>query len=133
MLVHPGTNYIPDLSEGVRADEVFLGTAFLATARRRGFAEDYWAEVVRATGARLVIPIHSDNFMRPFSDPVRPLVRGSHERAMQLLRSFACRDGIELVTMQAFEPLDLRAAPERLQPVGPSRRGSECPAQPPAR
>ena len=31
----------------------------------RSFATDYWQQVVKKTGAKLVIPVHWDDFERP--------------------------------------------------------------------
>jgi len=36
---------------------------------------DYYAELLRAVRPRLVIPIHWDDFLRPLSKPLRPMLR----------------------------------------------------------
>jgi len=52
----------------VRADVILLGIGALGT-RDEAYREAYWRETVEAVGARRVIPIHYDDFTRPFEDP----------------------------------------------------------------
>lgn len=111
LLVHPVANFLPGTYRDVRADIVFLAVGQLGR-RDRAFAENYWCEVVRETRARLVIPVHWDEFTRPLdaglTPPPSPLDRV--ERAMTWVRAMAGRDGIALAMMPVREPVDLRAA-----------------------
>ncbi len=69
-LIRPSFNYIPGQLDGIRADVLFLGVAGLAKADRA--AEDaFFAETVEKTGAKLVIPLHWDNFFSRLDRPVR--------------------------------------------------------------
>ena len=52
-------------------------------AQSPDFVERYWHETVEATGAKLVIPIHWDDFLRPVDAPQRPL---SREHLLQATR-----------------------------------------------
>lgn len=72
MLVKASTNYIEGALNAYPCNIIFLGTAMLGTFQPE-FAEKYYQETVIATGARRVIPIHWDNFMRPLSKPFHAL------------------------------------------------------------
>lgn len=111
VLVHASTNFRPGLYRGVRADVVFLGVAVLGKQSAE-FAEDYWREVVKATGARLVIPIHWDDFTLPLEAPLKPmpLLMDRFERGMASVRRMAVRDGVAVNMMPLFEPVDLLVA-----------------------
>jgi L-ascorbate metabolism protein UlaG (beta-lactamase superfamily) len=71
LLHHGSAGCYPPALVGVRADVVLLGLA-----GRRDTAR-YLREVVGAVGARLVIPLHYDNFFEPLDEPLRllPTVR----------------------------------------------------------
>ncbi len=64
-LVQASAGVIPASLRNINADVVFLGTGMLETMGR-DYAEDYWLETVTATGASLVVPIHFDDYTRPF-------------------------------------------------------------------
>ena len=111
VLIHPSANFIPGFLSGERADIVFLGIGTLGK-RRETFIRDYWREVVEATRAKLVIPIHWDNFFKPLDEPLEPspppfdLV----DRAMRALRELAEPDGVVVRTLAAFETIDLSSS-----------------------
>jgi L-ascorbate metabolism protein UlaG (beta-lactamase superfamily) len=65
-LVQGSAGFVAGALAGRQADVVFLGVGGLGgqTATQR---EDYWREVVEAVGARRVVPIHWDDFLRPLS------------------------------------------------------------------
>jgi L-ascorbate metabolism protein UlaG (beta-lactamase superfamily) len=111
VLVHASTNFRPGLYRDVRADVVFLGVAVLGKQNAE-FAEDYWREVVKATGARLVIPIHWDDFTLPLEAPLKPmpLLMDRFARGMESVRRMAARDGVAVRMMRLFAPVDLLAA-----------------------
>ena len=70
ILIRPSFNYIEGQLDGIRADVLFLGVAGLAKAdpdTERKFFE----ETVEKTGAKLVIPVHWDNFFSPLDRPVK--------------------------------------------------------------
>lgn len=127
ILVHPGANFCAGLYRGVRADVVFLAIGQLGT-EDEPFAEDYWREVVQETGARLVIPIHWDNFTRSLERGLRPTPwpADNVRRAMTRVRAMGWRDGVAVRMMPLFEPVDLGAAlpPPRLNPP-PASTASE--------
>lgn len=111
ILVNPSTNFAPGLLQGRKADVVFLGIATLGT-RSDTFAKDYWREVVETTGAKLVIPIHWDNFFKPLDEPLQPfpLPVDDFEKSKEMLRTLAEADEVTVQMPRPFETIDLTAA-----------------------
>ena len=70
ILIRPSFNYIEGQLDGLSADALFLGVAGLAKADAATQAR-FFAETAEKTGARLVIPIHWDNFFSPLEKPIR--------------------------------------------------------------
>lgn len=66
VLHHGSAGFVPGALAGRRADVVLLGIALLPELR------GYLKEVVDATGARRVMPVHWDDFTRPLDAPLRP-------------------------------------------------------------
>jgi L-ascorbate metabolism protein UlaG (beta-lactamase superfamily) len=108
ILVIASGNYTPGKFQGVKADVVFLGIGTLGK-QDEAFASNYWHETVEQTGAKLVIPIHWDDFMRPLDQPFRPLPRllDNFDNGMRMLLPLAARDGVKLRLPEAFAPIDL--------------------------
>ncbi len=69
ILIRPSFNYIEGQLEGIRADVLFLGVAGLAKADP-DMEKTFFQETVEKTGAKLVIPIHWDNFFSPLDRPI---------------------------------------------------------------
>lgn len=59
--IHPSANFLSGMFKNERVDIVFLGVGTLGRQSKQ-FAASHWREVVQATKARFVIPIHSDDF-----------------------------------------------------------------------
>jgi L-ascorbate metabolism protein UlaG (beta-lactamase superfamily) len=106
-LVQGSAGFEPGALADVRADVVFLGVGGLA---RQGadHADGYWREVVLATGARRVFPIHWDDFTRA-SGPLVPFPRllDDAEASVALLRERARADGVALGWLPPFERVPL--------------------------
>ena len=66
VLHHGSAGYVPGALAGRRADVVLLGVAMMPEL------PGYLGEVVDATGARRVIPVHWDDFTRPLDAAPRP-------------------------------------------------------------
>ncbi len=66
--------------------------------QRRSYLEDYWAQTVRAVGARRVVLIHWDDFFRPLSKPLRalPYAADDLDVSLRVLDELAARDGVAL-------------------------------------
>ena len=69
ILIRPSFNYIEGQLDGIQADVLFLGVAGLAKADQT-MEETFFRETVEKTGARLVIPVHWDNFFSSLEKPV---------------------------------------------------------------
>jgi L-ascorbate metabolism protein UlaG (beta-lactamase superfamily) len=106
ILVHASANYVPDFMRSVRADVIFLGVGRLGK-QGRGFAKRYWREVVQATGAGVIIPIHWDDFTMPLDEPPRPMPRplDNIKGGMKTLRRLAEANHVTVRMMQPFEPV----------------------------
>ena len=70
ILIRPSFNYIEGQLDGLQADVLFLGVAGLAKADS-DTEKTFFTETVEKVGAKVVIPIHWDNF---FSSLERPIV-----------------------------------------------------------
>lgn len=72
------------------------------------FVRTYWREVVKATGARVVVPIHWDDFTRPLSEPLRHLPRPLDDvpAALSAIEALAAADGVQVKHLTAFGRLD---------------------------
>lgn len=95
VLIVPSANYKPNAFDGVQAKAVVLGIGLLGKQSAE-FTERYWNEVVRKTGAKLVVPVHWDDFARPLSEPLVPLpyFMDNMGVAMERLGMLAKRDGV---------------------------------------
>ena len=69
ILIRPSFNYIEGQLDGIHADVLFLGVAGLAKADP-DMEKAFFRETVEKTGAKLVIPVHWDNFFSPLDRPI---------------------------------------------------------------
>ena len=70
-IVQGSAGFVPGRLGAVEADAVFLGIGMLG-ALGRDYAADYWRELVTATGAKLVVPVHFDDYTQPFGETQLP-------------------------------------------------------------
>ncbi|NUS13592.1 MAG: MBL fold metallo-hydrolase [Streptomyces sp.] len=112
LLVHASANYRPGALAGVAAGTVYLGVGALGRQSPR-FRSAYWDEVVAATGARRVVPVHWDDFSRPLDRPLVPLPRFADDFAasMDFLLHRAAGAGVDVALPAAWRPADPFAAP----------------------
>lgn len=113
LLVQGSAGFIPGKLSGqpagaAAADVVLLGIGALGKLDD-AYLADYWREVVGASGARRVIPVHWDDFSLPLDQPLQP--------APQLIDDFAHSMRFLIARGQA-EKIDVRLAPA-WQPVDP--------------
>ncbi len=106
-LVQASAGYVEGALNGRRADVVFLGVGALGK-EDDAYRQAYWDEVVRAVGARRVLPIHWDDFTRPLDEPLLPLpyLLDDLARTMTFLAARAAADGVELRALPLREPVD---------------------------
>lgn len=111
VLVHASANFVPAMYRGVHADVVFLATGGLSTQAPE-ITNRYWAEAVEATGAKLVVPIHWDDFFQPLNRPLQPLRRFLDNVPLTMARiaPLAARDHVQIRYMPIIAPVDLEAA-----------------------
>ena len=109
------------LQRPVRADVVLLGIGGLGKGRDKQRVLDYWNNVVRASCARLVIPIHWDDFSKPAREPLaaNPALFDDVDYSMVELRQLAHEDGIAIGLMPLYRPVHL--LPQPAGPLSPSR------------
>lgn len=70
ILIRPSFNYIKGQLDGIKADVIFLGVAGLAKADPET-EKTFFAETVEKTEAKLIIPVHWDNFFSPLERPIK--------------------------------------------------------------
>jgi L-ascorbate metabolism protein UlaG (beta-lactamase superfamily) len=109
MLINASAGFEPGALRGVKADVVMLGTGSLG-AREEAFRDAYWNEVVAATGARRIIPIHWDDFIFVGAGGPRlppPRVQGDFDVTMRFLMARAKRDGVDMRMPRDYEAMDV--------------------------
>jgi L-ascorbate metabolism protein UlaG (beta-lactamase superfamily) len=97
LLIQGSAGFVKGALAGYRADAVYLSAAQIGL-QPRSYLLDYWAETVRAVGARRVILIHWDDFFRPLSKPLRalPYAGDDLDVSIRVLDELAARDGVAL-------------------------------------
>lgn len=107
-LVQGSAGFVPGRLADVSADVVFLSIAGLAT-HGRAYAEEYWREIVLATGAQRVYPIHFEDFTRPSGElALFPAIVDDLQKTAVWMSDFAATDGgITLALPPLGRPLTL--------------------------
>ncbi len=111
LLLCSGLPTRPDQFDGVRADVVFLSIGGLHQ-RDADLVRAMWAACVRATKAKVVIPVHWDDFTEPLNSPlvVMPKAFGNFEAVMeQLLELGRAEPRVRVRLLPPFEPFAVRA------------------------
>ena len=96
LITHPHGSALVQGSAGIRetaldelqVDTVMLGVGLLEGLGRE-YMERYWQKTVTSTGARTVIPIHFDDYTRPFGKiELAPSIIDDFAKTTRLLREF---------------------------------------------
>ncbi|MFA1703756.1 MBL fold metallo-hydrolase [Mycobacterium intracellulare] len=97
LLICGSAGFVKGALAGHRADAVYLSVGQLGL-QPRSYLVDYWAETVRAVGARRVILIHWDDFFRPLTKPLRalPYAGDDLDVSIRVLDELAAQDGVAL-------------------------------------
>ncbi|MBU7574639.1 MAG: MBL fold metallo-hydrolase [Hydrogenophaga sp.] len=97
VLVVPSANFRAHAFDGMKADTVVLGIGALGK-QPDGFAQAYWNEAVINTSAKLVIPVHWDDFTRSLRHPLVPMpyLLDNTAAGMARIRALGQRDGIDI-------------------------------------
>lgn len=97
LLIQGSAGFVKGALAGRRAEVVYLSVGQLGL-RPRPYLTEYWAETVRAVGARRVILVHWDDFFSPLSKPLRalPYAGDDLDVSIRILDELATRDGVAL-------------------------------------
>ncbi|KRF12443.1 MBL fold metallo-hydrolase [Nocardioides sp. Soil797] len=97
VLVQGSAGFVPGSLAGRHADVVYLGVGQLGV-QDDDYIRTFWAETVRAVGARSVVLIHWDDFFRPLDQPLRalPFAGDDLDLTLRVLGALADRDGVRL-------------------------------------
>jgi L-ascorbate metabolism protein UlaG (beta-lactamase superfamily) len=97
LLIQGSAGFVKGALAGRRADAVYLSVGQLGL-QPRSYLLDYWAETVRAVGARRVILIHWDDFFSPLSKPLRalPYAGDDLDVSIRVLDELATHDSVAL-------------------------------------
>jgi L-ascorbate metabolism protein UlaG (beta-lactamase superfamily) len=108
LLVQGSAGWKDGALAGRHADVVFLGLAGLGTKDAR-YTETYVREVVDATGARLVIPIHWDDFTRSLREPLLPMPRLLDDLVLTMTRvtTHLAPRGVTVAFLPPFVPVQV--------------------------
>ncbi|OBB22587.1 MBL fold metallo-hydrolase [Mycolicibacterium peregrinum] len=107
LLIVGSAGAVPGALTRQRAEVVYLGIGQLGLQSEQYF-ETYWAETVRAVGARRVVLIHWDDFFRPLHEPLRalPYAGDDLDVSMRVLTRLAEQDGVRLHLPTVWERSD---------------------------
>ncbi len=97
LLIVGSAGFVPGALAGQRADVVYLGVGQLGVQPEQ-YLLDYWAQAVRAVGARRVVLTHWDDFFRPLHKQLRalPYAGDDLDVTMRVLSRLARADGVAL-------------------------------------
>ncbi len=106
VLIHGSANYQPGMYAGKRADVVFLGIGLLGK-QSSDFIQAYWREVVKATGAKVVVPVHWDDFTRSLDEPLKQTIwpLDNVPAALKAIRALAAADRVEVRVLQQYQSI----------------------------
>ena len=103
VLHHGSAGFKPGALQGRSADVAFIGVSLLDDLPA------YLREVVDATGARRVVPMHWDEFTRPLDQPLVPQVLLA-TNLPAFFRGMARRPDLKLQTLELGQPADVFTA-----------------------
>lgn len=109
ILIHPSANHPARGLGDIGADIVFFSIGDLGQ-RSPAYIDAYWDAVARPSKARLIIPIHWDNFLRPvppegeasFHGLPGPLSRGQFDYALRRIQRRAGADCVQVRFLDAY-------------------------------
>lgn len=96
-LVQGSAGFIPGALDGWEAEVAYLGVGQLGI-QDEAYIRAYWAETVRAVGARRVVLIHWDDFFRPLDQPLRalPYAGDDLDVTMRVFTELAAEHSVEV-------------------------------------
>lgn len=106
--IKASANFIPEKLKGLRADALFLAVGTLGK-RDSVFMNNYYRETVATLKPKIVVPIHWDNFLKPFSNNLEmmPRLMDKTYKAFDLLIDKKVDDNFEFKILQGGKSLVL--------------------------
>jgi L-ascorbate metabolism protein UlaG (beta-lactamase superfamily) len=111
LLLQSSAGFIPNGLAGVHADAALLSLAMLGRRSPR-YRLAYFEQVAGLTGARVVYPIHHDDFTRPLGDKVTFLPRwlDNTAEALRSLEDWAAQRGVQVSHLPPWQAMPLCTA-----------------------
>lgn len=108
LLINASAGYEPGALAGVHADVILLGAGSLGI-REDAFRLGYWHDLVKATGAKRILPIHWDDFTLPAGTPPSPMpyILGDFDKTMTFLQERGKADSVDVRMPLDGEPMDV--------------------------
>jgi L-ascorbate metabolism protein UlaG (beta-lactamase superfamily) len=121
VLIQGSAGYRRDALSGHQAEVAYLGVGQLGV-QPVDYLREYWAETVRAVGARRVVLTHWDDFFRPLDEPLRALPYAGDDlgASVRELSALASADGIDVQLPTVWAHADPWEALDRIASVGTS-------------
>jgi L-ascorbate metabolism protein UlaG (beta-lactamase superfamily) len=112
LLIQGSSGWKDGALAGRHADVAFVGVAGLST-KDANYTEAYLREVVDAVGAKVVIPIHWDDFTRPLDEPLLPAPRllDDLDVTMERLTTHFTPQGVRVAFLPPFVPVQVLPPP----------------------
>lgn len=108
VLLQSSAGFIPNGLAGVHADAALLSVAMLGRRSPR-YQMAYFDQVAGLTGARVVYPIHHDDFTRPLGEEVTFLPRWLDDTAgaLRSLKDWAAQRGVQVGRLPPWRAVPL--------------------------
>jgi len=108
ILIVPSANFECDMFAGVTADVVFLGVGNIGNKSKQ-FIYTFWEQAVLKTKAKLVVPIHWDNFLRSLNSELVPFPRifDDTARSVKYVQELGESFGIAVKFLPLYKPVAL--------------------------
>lgn len=108
IFINPNTSFTQNQLNNYNADVVFLGIASLGK-KTLEFQEQYFNNVVKKLNAKVVIPIHWDDFTKSINQPAKPLniLFDKFNNSMDFLINKTEENGMKLRLLNLFDEIVL--------------------------
>jgi L-ascorbate metabolism protein UlaG (beta-lactamase superfamily) len=108
LLIQPSANFCPGALEGRSAVVAMLSLGSLGR-RSPAYQCAYFDQVAGAVGARVVYPIHHDDFTRPLDEILRPMpwLMDDTPAALRALHAWAVPRAVSVREFQPWQPVQI--------------------------
>lgn len=106
--IKPSANFIAGKLKNMHADALFLGTGTMGK-RDSTFMNDFYRETVEMLRPKVVIPVHWDNFLKPFSDHLEmmPRLMDKTDKGFDFMIGRTQRDTVDFKILQGGKSIVL--------------------------